>query len=84
MSIVDSPPSSNHFVVWRITMERVSACEPRLVGTDEMDHVDARLKVSICGKILVVGGWSNVVGEAQAVVVIAEVHVDQALIGAVK
>lgn len=49
-----------------------------------MHHVDARLKVSICRKILVVGGWGNVVSEAQTVVVVTEMHVDQTLVGTIK
>lgn len=84
MSVVHSPPSTSHLVERGAACARMSALEPRLFGTNEMDHVDARLEMLISGYVLVVGGGCNIVGEAEAVVVVLEVHVDEALIGAVE
>lgn len=61
-----------------------SSSKPRLVGTDEMNHLDIRLEVTVGRNILVVTGWGNIVGEAQAVVVVLEVHVDQTLVSSVE
>lgn len=49
-----------------------------------MHHVNARLEMLVRGDILVVGRGGDVVGEADAVVAGAEVHVEQALVGAVE
>jgi hypothetical protein len=45
-----------------------------------VDHVDACLEVSVGWNVLIVGGRRDVVGEAQTVVVILEMHVEQALV----
>lgn len=49
-----------------------------------MHHVDAGLEVSIRWDVLVVGRWCDVVGEAQAMVLLAIMHIDETLIGTVK
>jgi hypothetical protein len=84
MSIVYSPPPANHLVKRRASKRGVSAAEPRLIAADEMDHVDTGLEVPICGDVLVVGGGSHVISEAEPVVVVAEMHIDQALVGAIE
>lgn len=49
-----------------------------------MHHVDSRPEMTVGGYVLVVGGGSDVVAEAEAVVFILEMHVDQALVRAVE
>lgn len=49
-----------------------------------MHHVNARLEMLIRRNVLVVSRRGDVVGEADAVVVGAKVHVEKALVGAVK
>lgn len=65
-------------------MWRIATCKPWLVGADEVDQVDARLKVPIGRHVLVVSRGRHVVREAQAVEAVLEVHVQQALISTVK
>lgn len=84
MSVIDSPPTSDHLIERATAARRISTREPGLVGAYEVDHVDTGLKVSVGRHILVVSGRSNIVGEAQSVIMATKVHVDQALIGAVK
>lgn len=45
-----------------------------------MDHVNAGLKVSVGWDILIMGGGRDVVGEAETVVVVLEMHVQKALV----
>lgn len=82
--IVDSPPPPDHLVKGATAMRRLAASKPGLIGANEVNHVDAGLEVPVGGHVLVVGGWSDVVSEAQAVVMVTKVHVDEALVGAVK
>jgi hypothetical protein len=84
VSIVHCPPSARHLVERRATQGRVSACEPRLVRSNEVYHVDARLKVPVCRHILVVGGGRNIVSEAQTMIILTKVHVEQTLIRTIK
>jgi hypothetical protein len=58
--------------------------DPWLLCADEVDHIDARLKVSVGGHILVMSRGCDVVGEAEAVEALLVVHVQEALVGAVK
>lgn len=58
--------------------------EPRLVGTDEMHHVDTRLEMTIGRYVLVVSGWCDIVGEAYAIVVVTKMGVYKALVGSVE
>lgn len=84
VSIVDSPPPSYHLGERTTAGRCVSAGKPWFVCANEVNHVDAGLKVSVGRDVLVMGGWCDVVGEAQAMVLLAKVHVDQTLIGTVK
>lgn len=49
-----------------------------------MKQIDARLKVLVGRDVLVVGGGRDIVGEAEAVIGIPEMHVQETLIGTVK
>jgi len=84
VSVVDSPPSAHHLVVGRVSGGPIPALDPGLLGTDEMDHADARLEVLVGGHVLVVSRGRDVVGEAEAVVVVLEVHIQEALVGTVE
>ena len=84
MPVIYSPPPANHLVKGRVSKRGVPAREPRFIRANEVDHVDARLKVAIRRDILVMSGRSDVVREAKTVVAVAEVHVQQPLVGTIK
>ena len=62
----------------------ISPLGPRFVGADEVDQVDCRLEMAVRGDVLIVSRGCNVVGKAQTVVAVPEVHVQQPLVGAVE
>lgn len=84
MSVIHSPPPSKHLIKRRVPLVRIAAFRPRFVRADEVDHIDAGLEVTVGWKILVVSGGGHVVREADAVVVLPEVHIQQALVGTVE
>ena len=84
VTIVNGPPSTDHLVVGWAAGGLGAALNPRLLRANEVDQVDARLKVLVGRNVLVVGGGSDIVGEAQAVVSVPEVHVQETLIGTVE
>jgi hypothetical protein len=84
VSVIDSPPPPYHVVEGIGPARGVSASEPWLVGADKMHHIYAGLEVPIRWDVLVVGRRSDVVGEADAVVLVAEMHVDETLVGTIK
>lgn len=84
VTIIHGPPSAHHLVVGGAAIRGVAASAPRLVRTNEVDHVDAGLEVSVGREVLVVCGRGDVVGEGQAVVVVLEVDVEETLVGAIK
>lgn len=84
MPVVNGPPSSSHVFEWRISLARLSTLEPRLVGANKMHHVDAGLEVSVRRHVLVMRRGCDIVGEADAVVRILEVHVEETLVGTIE
>lgn len=84
VAVVYGPPPTKHLIVGSASGGCFSTQSPRFVASNEVDHVYARLKVPVGGNVLVVAGGRDVVGKAQAVVVVLEVHVQQALVCAVK
>lgn len=84
VAIVNGPPSTDHLIVGSASGGVGAALNPRLLRANEVDQVDARLEVLIGRNILVVGGGRDIVGEAQAVVSVPEVHVQETLIGSVE
>jgi hypothetical protein len=84
VTVVDCPPASGDFVKGRISFALIAALQPWLLGSYEMDQVDAWLEVLVRRDILVVGGWCDVVSEAQAVVRVLEVHVQETLVGTIE
>lgn len=84
MSIIDCPPSPCHLVKGRTSNAGMPPIKPRLFLTDEMYHVDTRLKMAICRYVLVMSRRGYIVGEANAIVVVSKMHVDKALVGPVK
>lgn len=84
VAVVHGPPPTKHLVVWRAAGGCFSTQSPRLIASNEVDHVNARLEVAVGGNVLVVAGGRDVVGEAKSVVAVLEVHVQQALVCAVK
>jgi len=84
MTVVDGPPAANHLVV-RVVADMLAPAQlPRLVGTNEVDHADARLEVQIGRHILVVSRGGDVVSEGKTVPRVLEVHVQQTLIGTIE
>ena len=63
MMIINSPPATDHFVVWSVSVRSIATRKPRLVGANEMNHADARLKMTICRYILVVSGRCHIVSK---------------------
>ena len=56
MTVVYCPPSPNHLIVWRPITSRLTPLDkPGLVAADEVYHVDAGLKMSVCRDVLIVG-----------------------------
>ena len=84
VSVIDCPPSPYHVVEGIGPARGVSASKPWLFGANKMHHIYAGLEVPIRWDVLVVGGWSDVVSEADAVVLVAEMHVDETLVGTIK
>lgn len=84
MLIVNCPPSTSHLVIWRASSAGASPFEPRFLGTDEVNHIYTRLKMTIGGDILVVARRRDIVGEADTVIIVLEMHIDKTLIGTVK
>lgn len=84
MAIVYRPPLPDHLVVDAAAVGGTASLSPWLVGADEVDHGDTRLEVTVGRKVLVVSRRSDVVRKGQAVVGVLEVHVQEALVGAVK
>lgn len=84
MPVIDSPPSSNHLIERRAASIGFSPLLPRLVGANEVDHVDTGLEVPVGWDVLVVSRRRDVVCEGKPVVVVLEVHIQQALICAVE
>lgn len=84
VSVIDSPPPPYHVVEGIGPTRGVSASKPWLVGANEMHHIYAGLEVPVRWDVLVVGRRSDVVGEADAVVLVAEMHVDETLVGTIK
>ena len=84
VAVVYGPPPPGHLVVRRLSAEDLPSSSPGLVGTNKMHHIYARLEVLIGRDVLVMGRWGDVVREAEAVVVLLEIHVQESLVGAVK
>lgn len=84
MPVVHSPPPPEHLIEGRISRVSVPSLEPRLGRSDKVHHVDTRLEMAVGGYILVMGGRSHIVGEADSVVIIPEIHIQKALICAVE
>ncbi len=84
MPIIDGPPPAHHLVKRRASGAPVSALHPWFLGADEVNHVYARLEMLEGGHVLVVGRRRDVVGEAEAVEVGLEVHVQEPLVGTVE
>lgn len=84
VAVVNGPPPTKHLIVGSASGGCFPAQSPRLVASNEVDHAYARLEVAIGGNVLVVAGGRDVVGETESVIVVLEVHVQQALVCAVK
>jgi hypothetical protein len=84
MSVVNGPPPAHHLVKWAVAVRSITASKPWLVGPDEVYHVDTGLEVPVGRDVLVMGRGRDIVGEAQAVKIVLEVHVEQALVGSVE
>lgn len=84
VSVVYCPPSPKHLIERIVALVGIPALEPGLYGANEVDQVDAGLEVSVGRDVLVVGRGGDIVREADAVVAVAEVHVEQALVSAIE
>ena len=84
MPIIDGPPPPNHFVIRSGASICLSALGPGLVLANEMCHAYSGLKMSICGQVLVVCRWGDVVGEAQAIEIVLEMHIQKTLVCSIK
>lgn len=82
--IISGPPPSCNLIVWPSSAARISSLRPWLVLSNKVRSTDARLEVLVSWHILVVSAWRNIVGEADPVVGVLEVHVEQSLVGAIK
>lgn len=79
--IINGPPSAQHLGVWTIPCRRsISPLSPRFLTSDEVYQVYARLKVSVGRDIRIVSRWRDVISEAEAIVVVLEVHVQKTLV----
>jgi hypothetical protein len=84
VSVIHGPPSANHVVKWPTTGVDIASLEPRFVGANKVNHIDARLEVLVGWYVLIVGGRCNIVAEAEAVVAVLEVHIQEALVGTIE
>lgn len=84
MAIINSPPSTDHLVVGAAPGGLGATLNPRFLRANEVKQIDARLKVLVGRDVLVVSGGRDIVGEAEAVIGIPEMHVQETLIGTVE
>lgn len=75
VAVVYGPPPTKHLIVRGAPRGCLSTKSPRLLASNEVDHVYTRLEVAVGGNVLVMTGGRDVIGEAQAVVVVLEMHV---------
>lgn len=73
--VIHGPPSANHFIERPASCVGVPSLEPRFVGTNKVNHADARLEMPIGWNVLIMGGRCDVIAKAEAVVAVLEVHV---------
>lgn len=82
--IICGPPPSYNLTVWSGSAACISALSPWLVLSNKVRSTDASLEMLVSWDILVVSAWRNIVGEADSVVGVLEVHVEQSLVGTIK
>lgn len=55
VAIIDNPPPPRHLVERRVTAALFASLYPGLLGPDEVNQVDARLKILVSRGVLIVG-----------------------------
>lgn len=83
MLIINRPPPPQQLIIRGINRIHLSRHMPRLRGTNEMDHADGTLEVSVGRNILIIGTGRAIIREAETVPV-AEMLIQQSLVGAIE